>query len=384
MNEQKQLTSSQLNSNFRFKGTDYSDYIAQMRNIIKQARIDLDDLPPHNIQQYIDANAPAESHPAIASDARHGILLIHGMNSSPSGMSSLLSYYGERGYLVRSLLLPGHGTRPGDLLDVTYQDWLKACRFAIHSLKQEVEHVSVIAFSAGTALAIYLALTEKLMDSLVIFSPALSLKTPFSSQLAATLYPLRNLHQIFNWPILKQEKDYAKYQSMPLNAVYQITRVMKLIHRIQHPLTIPLYMISTTDDETISHQKAVDFFARQTHPFNRGIIYTNPPILGTPPSLHPALTLRNSYYPKQRILDFSHTALAIAPDHPHYGKNGDYADFIHYNEKQLQNIKKADLYYGSTSSKNLKKHAIQRLSYNPDFDFLAADIDVFLKKCFNE
>lgn len=379
MNEKKRLTSSRLNSTFRFKGTDYSDYIADTRTIIEQARVDLDNLSPHDIQQIVDANAPAEYRPT--SDARHGILLIHGMNSSPSGMSSLLSYYGERGYLVRSLLLPGHGTRPGDLLDVTYHDWLKACRFGIQSLKKEVEHVSVIAFSAGTALALYLALTETLIDSLVICAPALSLKNPFSSPLAASLYPLRNLSPIFNWPILKEEKDYAKYQSMSLNPVYQITRVMKLIQQISHPLTIPLYMVSTTDDETISYHKAIHFFAKQTHPLNRGIIYTNMDIPGKNHPTHPALILRNSYYPKQRILDFSHTALAISPDHPHYGKEGDYADFIHYNTKQLQNINKAELYYGSTSSQNLKKHAIQRLSYNPDFDFLAADIDAFLKHC---
>ena len=42
-----------------------------------------------------------------------------------------------RCFLVLTMLLPGHGTRPGDLLDVTRGDWLGAARFGLATLKAD-------------------------------------------------------------------------------------------------------------------------------------------------------------------------------------------------------------------------------------------------------
>lgn len=368
-----------MNSHFYFEGVNatYADYIQWARQLIRDARVDLSDKTPEQIETYINANAPSEFRQK--SSARHGILLIHGLTSSPMGMSSLQDYFGSRHYLVRTLLLPGHGTRPGDLLEVTYQDWLESCRFALKTLREEVEHITVIAFSAGSALALYLSLTEASIDSLVLLAPALSLKNPLSSICAQLLQPFSQYFSKANWPILKKEDDYAKYQSIPLNAICQVTKLMKVINGIQHPLKLPLYMVSTIDDETISHQQAINFFLKQPNPLNRGIIYTANSDIQLPPSL----TRRSSYFPQEKILDFSHISLAISPQHPHYGKNGDFADFSHYNPKKRPQKYQAHLVHlGSLSKKNLNKYLIQRLSYNSDFDYLAADIERFLEECF--
>lgn len=365
---------------FQFERATYTDYIKWAKESIKTGRANLDLHSPEFLQKCIEANTPAESFPKPST--RHGILLIHGLMSSPMGMSSLYQYFSEKNYLVRSVLLPGHGTRPGDLLDVTYQDWLETCRFAIKTLKKEVDHVSVIAFSAGSALAVYLSLTERsLINSLVLLAPAISLKHPLSALYAEALYPFRKILSLskMNWPILKIEDDYAKYHSIPINAIYQITRLIKNIQLLNHTLDIPIYFVSTKDDETISHEKAVNFFIKQTHSLNRGIIYSTDLDTNLPSSLK----CRTSHYPQDNILDFSHTSLAISAEHPHYGKKGDYADFSHYSPTKRMEATHRTIYYGSTSRKNLRKYFIQRLSYNPDFDYLAADIEHFLEECFS-
>ena len=357
----------------------YQEYIQQTRELIRTTRVDFASKSPEDIAKTINANAPNESSPPTP--ANHGILLIHGLTSSPMGMSSLFDYFSHRNYLVRSLLLPGHGTHPKDLLNVKYQDWLEACRFGIETLRKEVEHVSVITFSAGSALAIYLSLTEASIDSLVLLAPALSLKHPFSSYYIPLFYPLRNCFAKINWPIVKEEDDYAKYQSIPINAIYQVTRLMKAIGKINHPLTPPLYIASTIDDETISHREAINFFLKQPNPLNRGIIYsTHPPKT----LLSSRFTQRSSYYPQEKILDFSHTCLAVSPLHPHYGKKGDFTDFTHYHPRKKQEHSHHSLiHHGSISKKNLSNHHMRRLSYNPDFDYMAADIDKFLQACFH-
>ncbi len=368
-----------VNKNFSFSSSTYSDYIQWAKKVVRAGRVNLTQRSPEYIQKCIEANVPAESYPKTPS--RHGILLVHGLMSSPIGMSSLYEYFSTKNYLVRSLLLPGHGTRPGDLLDVTHNDWLDACRFGINTLRKEVDHVTVIAFSAGTAMSIYLGLTEKSMDSLVLFAPALGLKHPLSYYYAKILHPFRQLSPRINWPIIKRENDYAKYQSIPINAIYQITNLMHKIQHLNIKLEIPLYIVSTTNDETISHQKAINFYKKQSHSLNRGIIYS-------PESQHElpsSLQLRSSVYPQENILDFSHPSLAISPNHPHYGRHGDFEDFAHYlNNKKPKNDKSRIIYQGSISERNLKKHLIQRLSYNPDFEYLISDIEHFLEECFSQ
>lgn len=372
------LMPSTMNTQFHFEGTTYTDYIQCMQTLIGKARVDLTHLSPTEIAHRIHANAPSEYRPTIPT--RHGILLIHGLSSSPMAMSSLMHYFSRcNKYLIRSLLLPGHGTRPGDLLNATYQDWLDACQFGIESLRKEVDHVTVIGFSAGTALAAYLSLTETNIDSLVMLAPAISLKNPFI-KLTPLLYLLRNQSLRLNWPILKKETDYAKYQSMPMNAIYQITSLINAMHRINHLITIPIYMASTVDDETIRHEKAIQFFLQQPNPLNRGIIYGNHPHATVQP-LPTSLTYRQSSYPEHNILNFSHVSLAIAPDHPHYGKQGDFSNFMH--PRTHKKNKHKPLHHGAISKKNLQHHCVQRLTYNPDFAYLASDIEAFLEDCAN-
>lgn len=305
-----------------------------------------------------------------------GILLIHGLLSSPEGMSSLREYFEKQGYIVHSLLLPGHGTCPEDLQNVTYLDWLDACRKGIQILREKVSYVTVVAFSASTTMALYLALTENTIDSLVLIAPALALTNPLCP-IVPFLYSIRHWCTKINWPVIKKEDDWAKYQSIPINAIYQITQLMKQVNYLLKlkALSIPVYMVSTEDDETISHQKALKFFASQANPLNGGIIYAHQ----KPKNLPASLVYRTSVYPDEKILDFSHPALAISPAHPHYGRDGDYADFAHYSEANINTNK--DVYQGALSRQNLRKYYMKRLSYNPDFEYLTSGIAAFLQCC---
>ena len=44
-------------------------------------------------------------------------------------MRDVGQHYAEQGYLVRCILLPGHGTIPADLLTTSPTEWLKATEF---------------------------------------------------------------------------------------------------------------------------------------------------------------------------------------------------------------------------------------------------------------
>ena len=77
------------------------------------------------------------------------LLLLHGCTSHPVlTLGPLSERLKEAGWEVRQPALPGHGTRPEDLLKVRFQDWLLAAEEAFDrkSLGGEVRAENVQFF----------------------------------------------------------------------------------------------------------------------------------------------------------------------------------------------------------------------------------------------
>ena len=109
-----------------------------------------------------EGGADPRSCPAApAPGSRSGILLIHGLTDTPFLMRDVGRHFRERQcFRVRAILLPGHGTVPGDLLEVSYRDWIAAARYGIDSFAGEVDHLYIAGFSTGGTLAVYHALAR--------------------------------------------------------------------------------------------------------------------------------------------------------------------------------------------------------------------------------
>ena len=79
-----------------------------------------------NKQQEIKANMPFEVKPqsdtSQPSDTpRKGILLIHGLGDSPWSFVDISQSLADSGFLVRTVLLDGHGTRPADMMNADHE-----------------------------------------------------------------------------------------------------------------------------------------------------------------------------------------------------------------------------------------------------------------------
>ena len=83
------------------------------------------------------------------------------------------------------------------------------------------------------------------------------------------------------------------------------------------------------------------------------------------------------------LVHFSHVSLPIAPDDPIYGRNGSYRSCVHYwfqDREQYDRCRTADpnkVIFGETNDE-LPGLTVARLTYNPDFDNLAAAITAFI------
>ena len=98
-----------------------------------------------------------DGHGALAST---GILLLHGFTGSPVSVRPLAELLAKRGFGIEMPRLPGHGTRPRDLLRYRYADWRAEALAALGRLRARSEKVVALGLSAGGTIALDLATTE--------------------------------------------------------------------------------------------------------------------------------------------------------------------------------------------------------------------------------
>ncbi len=370
------LRPSGLNNRFDTSALNFPAYIQQMQEMLKQARVDLN---ANDISKIIQANSPFEWYPAKNPSAsnrkiKNGVLLIHGLYDSPFTVMDIGKHFLAKDFLVRAILLPGHGTVPGDLLNIQYPEWIKATHYGLESLRAEVENIFVVGFSMGATLAIHEAITNPIIQSLCLIGPALKARNPFVPYLIKLARFTQHFYRPHKWYKVNRQKSFAKYESMPVHAADQ---ACKLMHQTcdllqKKPLEIPVFAVISKDDETLDANAVVNFVAQESNPNNRLIIYTNQPNAYSDSRIEQ----RSSFFPEQRILDFSHVCLPISPNNTHYGKHGDYQDFQAYPNNEAPNPN--GVFQGAINKQNMSQHIIQRLSYNPDFDYMISALDQFL------
>jgi esterase/lipase len=361
----------------------FSDYIAKTKSIVTERRTDLEHVSTATAERIIDANSPYELYPTnpiqSGNKLKYGILLIHGLLDSPFSLREIGNHLQDAGMLVRSILLPGHGTNPADLLNVSYHDWLQAVRYGVNSLRDEVESIYLVGYSTGAALSVYQALQDNHIAGILLLSPAISIKAPVDAMVwwhQALAYFQRGNQE---WLHQEAEIDYVKYLSLPFNPVSQVSKLTAVIKEMRehHTLKTPMFMVVSREDETISSDRAIQFFCRSKNAENRMLFYTSV-IRNYTDS---RIITRSSIYPELNIHYFSHVCIPFSPANSHYGQHGDYS--------RAARIDSTERIYGAYNYVELKLcrflHKIglmqktrHELTYNPDFDFMAKKMAGFI------
>lgn len=375
---------SGLNSSFNGDRLIFADYVARNRNLLRRAHAGAAD--PEKI---VDGNAPFELKPPPGFSPgqqkpyRRGVLLTHGLSDSPYSMRHLAAFFQQNGFRVMAVLLPGHGTQPGDLLDVTWQEWAKTVAYGAYQLAEEVDEIYLAGYSTGATLSVYHSLRDSRVRGLFLFSPALKI-----TRRAA----FANLHKLYSWLIpsarwvdIKPDLDIYKYESFTRNAAaqtYALTR--ELGRKLQgHQLDIPVFIAASADDMTVKTSVIFEFTKYACPPSSKLVLYTTEPEKF--PRDFPAdkLELVNSVFPAQKILSSAHTAIVLPPEDRHYGVDGEYSNCVHYYPDDMEKYA-ACLEYpeqdfqGEITGKNLEAGILRRLMYNPNFAALKVSMQRFI------
>lgn len=333
-----------------------------------------------NPEAVITANCPFELQPDNKTPNekfRYGVLLVHGLLDSPFSLRDLGTHFQHAGILSRAVLLPGHGSRPNDLLQVKYQEWIDAVRYGVDSLRHVAETIFLVGYSTGATLSIYHALNDSSVQGVILLAPALKILPPVS-----TIVKWPVLSNFFSredkWLCQDDEIDYAKYESVPFNPIIELGKLIETIKKENRSLSCPMMMVMSLDDETVSPHAALRYFTRNATDDSRFMLYTTEKKHHT----DERILLRNPAYPKWHIKQMSHIALPFAPENPHYGQQGDYPN--HSDPHASRTIYGAynnfeTRIYDRLYKLGMVKKRRATLTYNPDFDYMAERIVEFIK-----
>lgn len=359
---------------------DFDDYIAKTTASLKANKIYM---KPENADQELQAIAPTELPPAASCDASEskGILLVHGLSDTPFAMRDLARALAERCFLVRSLLLPGHGTRAGDMLSVKGEDWLAAVRFGVKTLKADVKNVFVGGFSLGGALSAIVTTEDPSIKGLIAISPAFKLGKEHLVKHAVWL------KHVWTWADKDLPDDFARYEAMPLSALAETYKITKKLNDSLETKNIatPIFLAQSRDDTIIDGMWNQGIFTgKNTSDLSRALVYAQN--IGSKPAEKDArVKLVESYLPTEKIAGYSHQAVHSSPTNPYYGRNGTYRNCNIGGDRESTMVQRClndkSIWFAEMtgdSRQNVPADAVVgRLTFNPKFDELVTEIDAF-------
>ena len=171
---------------------------------------------------------------------RGAVVLLHGLTDSPYSQRHIARVYRDQGFVALVIRLPGHGTVPAGLTEVTWEDWLAATRLAIREARRRVPAPAplyLVGFSNGGALAVKYALDAianpelARPDRIVLISPMIGI-TRF-----ARFAGLAGLPAIFPafakaaWLAILPEFNPFKYNSFPVNGARESFRLTQVLQQ---------------------------------------------------------------------------------------------------------------------------------------------------------
>lgn len=347
--------------------------------------------PDYPLAAAVAMRSPYEIPPSSAceqsasSSERKGFLLIHGLTDSPYLLRGVAASLAEQ-YpcaMIRGVLLPGHGTVPGDTLSMRHEDWIRVTEFGVNSFRNEVDSLYMVGFSTGTSLSLLYADSHRddsLLKGLILLSPAVAARSG-----SAFLAPY--LRWFSKWLGKASERDAARYESFSVNAgaeFYLLTRPLN--NNGFAALDIPVFMAGSGDDATVNMEAAREFFCTKTPPDRRHMIwYSAQATHSDPQQLCSGLEVVAAEAPDMRVYSLSHTGISVPPDDPHYGLDGRYSICLHYGEdsedfRTCRNDNSQTIYAERNlgSDGRFQGKLIRRGSFNPHYAKMLEEIVCFI------
>jgi carboxylesterase len=204
-------------------------------------------------------------------------LLIHSFTASPSEVRALGIFLRNNGYSGLAPLLPGHGSHPNELKQVTWLDWYESVRESLLYLRRNYENVIIIGVSLGAVLATMLAASPERENvaGLVLITP--SQHQP--SSLIINILPfIKRFKKEFTTDsdeqIAYDLQEHANfyYSKRPTSALIELYRVIGFTNKRLPLISQPTLIIHSKKDQS-STLDSPDFIYNLVKSTNKQIFH---------------------------------------------------------------------------------------------------------------
>ena len=192
-----------------------------------------------------------------------GVVLVHGFLASPAELRA----YGEKlaalGYPVIGVRLRGHGTSPWDLRDRNWKEWLGSVRRGFEIISAFADHICVVGFSTGGALALRLAAEQPENLAGVV---AVSVPVKFRNRNLIFVPIIHGINKLTKWvssleglmPFRPNESEHPdiNYRHIPIRGLFELRRLVDNMIRRLADVTCPVLVIQGTEDKIIDPKSA--------------------------------------------------------------------------------------------------------------------------------
>ena len=183
------------------------------------------------------------------------VLLLHGYTGAPSEMRLLGEYLNSKGFTVKCVLLPGHGTTPEDLNETTTDDWYAEAEHACCELLSSHSKVMVAGLSMGGLLTIRIASQLPIERAAILAAPI---------YLQDKRVPLFPILRYFVKYLPKQKRNYHEaakynvaYDKMPTKPIVSILQMIKTAKAEYIPkIEIPCLVMQSKIEHTVAPKSA--------------------------------------------------------------------------------------------------------------------------------
>jgi carboxylesterase len=210
------------------------------------------------------------------SAAPDAVFLIHGLGGTQYDLGSMHKRLKNAGFVTHSLTLPGHGTTPEDLANVTAEDWIDAVVAKYREIRDQHPKLHLMGMCMGALLAATLAEKERhAKGNLVLLAPPVYIDgwaTPWYRGLRPLLYHVPGIMHMK----IEEEDPYGikneqlraivkakfergenfHYRWVPLECIRQVDRLRAIVMKAAPDIKCPTLIIHAREDELTSLRSA--------------------------------------------------------------------------------------------------------------------------------
>ena len=360
----------------------FAGYVSAIRSEVSEARVPF---VPGNEADEVQFASPVEFQPDAECESTRGVaVLVHGLSDSAFSMRDIAKEITKACYKARTALLPGHGTKPGDLLSTRLSDWTDTVQYLIEQASQDHEHVVAFGFSLGSLLVMTEALQpDSPVDALVTLSPAFYLTTSPWAEMSTWLYPMKT------WLDKEKPDDTYRYEAIPTVAVAQTIKAKSRLHKsltASDGISIPWLVVQSDDDLVINASKNEKLFLQHAgNEASRLLTYYGQSAYAEAMESElddPRLISLAAHSQDHQVSGLTHVAIHQSPQNHHYGIDGDYRNCGSGGPRSRTDVRECEeaveLWLGPWDEKAPDEGPYGLSTYNPHFAELSSRINQFL------